>query len=123
MGYRALSVPPGATGAEAEALLLPAVNHAVRLLARMPGARESDVDVAFVYGTGFPRYLGGPLWWAARLGLERVRVGLRGLGVPLAAALVEGAPATVAEVRTTKYVQWLQRQQQPGGATRQGAKL
>jgi 3-hydroxyacyl-CoA dehydrogenase len=31
--------------------------------ARRPG----DIDVAMTHGFGFPRHLGGPLWWAARL--------------------------------------------------------
>ncbi|WP_338515703.1 3-hydroxyacyl-CoA dehydrogenase family protein [Erwinia aphidicola] len=37
-------------------------------IARCPG----DVDVVMVAGFGFPRYRGGPLFYADTLGLDRV---------------------------------------------------
>ena len=34
--------------------------------------RPSDIDVVWIYGYGFPAYLGGPMFWADRLGLATV---------------------------------------------------
>jgi len=35
-------------------------------------ARASDVDVVYTSGYGFPRYLGGPMFYADTLGLKHV---------------------------------------------------
>lgn len=40
------------------------VNEALRLLEEGTTARPGDIDVALVHGYGFPRWRGGPLWWA-----------------------------------------------------------
>ena len=80
------AVPVGATAGEIERLLFPVVNDAVQLLAESD-ASPDDIDVAFTQGHGFPRYLGGPLWWAAALGLERLRAGLQAAGHAVAPAL------------------------------------
>lgn len=42
------------------------VNEAALLLAEGVAQRPSDVDLVFVYGYGFPRHEGGPLFWASR---------------------------------------------------------
>ncbi|MFO1466054.1 MAG: 3-hydroxyacyl-CoA dehydrogenase NAD-binding domain-containing protein, partial [Steroidobacteraceae bacterium] len=36
-------------------------------------SRASDIDVTYVYGYGFPRYRGGPMFWAEQQGLAQVR--------------------------------------------------
>ena len=45
--------------------LITMVNEAALLLAEGVAQRPSDIDLALVYGYGFPNYQGGPLFWAA----------------------------------------------------------
>ena len=50
--------------------------RAVRLVAEGVAARASDVDVVMVQGYGFPRWEGGPVFWARqqdRAALEQER--------------------------------------------------
>jgi 3-hydroxyacyl-CoA dehydrogenase len=44
--------------------LLAMLNEAALLLAEGVAARPSDIDVVLVQGYGFPRWLGGPVFWA-----------------------------------------------------------
>lgn len=44
------------------------VNEALRVLQDGTAARAGDIDVALVHGYGFPRWRGGPLWWAKQQG-------------------------------------------------------
>jgi 3-hydroxyacyl-CoA dehydrogenase len=44
--------------------LLAMVNEAALLLAEGVASRPSDVDVVLVQGYGFPRWEGGPVFWA-----------------------------------------------------------
>ena len=44
--------------------LLAMVNEAALLVAEGVAARASDVDVVLVQGYGFPRWEGGPVFWA-----------------------------------------------------------
>ncbi|MDZ5456743.1 3-hydroxyacyl-CoA dehydrogenase NAD-binding domain-containing protein [Azohydromonas lata] len=50
--------------------LLAMVNEAARLLAEGVARRASDVDVVLVNGFGFPRWEGGPVFWARERGAE-----------------------------------------------------
>jgi len=58
-------------------LLFAAVNEAARILDEGHACRPGDVDVMWVAGFGFPRYRGGLLYWADRVGVgtihERIR--------------------------------------------------
>ncbi|MGO4852224.1 3-hydroxyacyl-CoA dehydrogenase NAD-binding domain-containing protein [Phaeovulum sp. W22_SRMD_FR3] len=47
-------------------LMAAIVNEAALLLAEGVAQRPSDVDVVLTNGYGFPRWRGGPLYWAAR---------------------------------------------------------
>ncbi len=47
-------------------VLLAMANEAALLLAEGVAARPSDIDVALVQGYGFPRWEGGPVFWATR---------------------------------------------------------
>ena len=38
--------------------------------------RASDIDVVWVYGYGWPRYRGGPMFWADLKGLNTIVAGL-----------------------------------------------
>jgi 3-hydroxyacyl-CoA dehydrogenase len=44
--------------------LLAMVNEAALLLAQGVASRASDIDVVLVQGYGFPRWEGGPVFWA-----------------------------------------------------------
>ncbi len=55
-----------------ERLLAAMVNEGARLLGEGIAARASDIDVVYVYGYGFPRHEGGPMFWAEQRGLDRV---------------------------------------------------
>ena len=48
------------------------VNEAYRILDEGIAARESDIDLVWVNGYGFPREKGGPMHWARRIGLSEV---------------------------------------------------
>jgi 3-hydroxyacyl-CoA dehydrogenase len=47
-------------------------NEGARVLAEGHAIRASDIDVIYVYGFGFPRYRGGPLFYADTIGLPTV---------------------------------------------------
>eukprot|EP00966_Prymnesium_polylepis_P048262 1117938-Prymnesium_polylepis.1 len=44
--------------------LLPLVNEGFKVLSEGIAQRESDLDMVYLYGYGFPRYKGGPMYWA-----------------------------------------------------------
>ncbi|MFD1216169.1 3-hydroxyacyl-CoA dehydrogenase NAD-binding domain-containing protein [Microbulbifer celer] len=81
-------------------LLLALVNEGARILEEGVAQRASDIDVVYANGYGFPRYRGGPMYFADQLGGEAVLVRLRGLyaetGDPCwkPAALIESLAAT-----------------------------
>ena len=50
----------------------PLINEGAKILAEGVALRPSDIDVVWIYGYGFPAYLGGPMFWADRLGLATV---------------------------------------------------
>ncbi len=53
-------------------LLFAGINEICRIVAEGLVYRASDVDVAWVHGFGFPRYRGGPLFWADGIGAREV---------------------------------------------------
>jgi 3-hydroxyacyl-CoA dehydrogenase len=55
-----------------ERLLHPLVNEGARIVEEGIALRAGDVDVVYVNGYGFPAWRGGPMYWAAQTGLERV---------------------------------------------------
>ncbi len=59
-----------------ERCLYPLLNEGVRILEEGVALRASDVDVVWIAGYGFPRYRGGPLFYADTIGLERLRDGM-----------------------------------------------
>ncbi len=61
--------PPHVLG---QRLLLPVVLEATRLLSELPGYDVRDVDLAMLYGLGFPEQRGGLLFWADRLGAGQI---------------------------------------------------
>jgi 3-hydroxyacyl-CoA dehydrogenase len=52
--------------------LYPLVNEGARILEEGIAQRSSDLDVIWLHGYGFPRYRGGPMFWADSLGVGHV---------------------------------------------------
>ncbi|MDE2370887.1 MAG: enoyl-CoA hydratase/isomerase family protein [Burkholderiales bacterium] len=57
-------------------VMLTLVNEAALLLAEGVAERATDVDVVLVNGYGFPRWEGGPVFWARERGAEALRADL-----------------------------------------------
>ena len=47
--------------------MYPLVNEGFKILEEGIALRSSDIDVVYVYGYGFPRYRGGPMYVASYL--------------------------------------------------------
>jgi 3-hydroxyacyl-CoA dehydrogenase len=48
------------------------VNEGARILEQGYALRATDIDIIYLYGYGFPSYRGGPMWYADRVGLQKV---------------------------------------------------
>ena len=48
------------------------INEGARILEEGIALRASDVDLVWIYGYGFPRYRGGPMFYADTVGVKRV---------------------------------------------------
>jgi 3-hydroxyacyl-CoA dehydrogenase len=48
------------------------VNEGAKILEEGIAQRASDIDVTYVFGYGFPKYRGGPMFWAQQRGLREV---------------------------------------------------
>jgi 3-hydroxyacyl-CoA dehydrogenase len=59
--------------------LLALVNEGARVLEEGVALRGSDIDVVYTSGYGFPRELGGPMFWADTEGLPKIADGLKRL--------------------------------------------
>jgi 3-hydroxyacyl-CoA dehydrogenase len=55
-----------------ERCVYPLINEGIRILEEGIAARASDIDVVWCAGYGFPRYRGGPLFFADTIGLKTV---------------------------------------------------
>jgi 3-hydroxyacyl-CoA dehydrogenase len=60
-----------------ERLLYALVNEGARLLEEGIAARPGDIDVVYLTGYGFPRWRGGPMYYAEQVGLDRVAARMR----------------------------------------------
>lgn len=59
-----------------ERCLYPLINEGLRILEEGVAIRASDVDVVWTAGYGFPRYRGGPMFYADTIGLKTVYEGM-----------------------------------------------
>ena len=55
-----------------ERLLYPLVNEGARILDEGIALRASDIDIVWINGYGFPRWRGGIMHWADRVGLDAI---------------------------------------------------
>lgn len=53
-------------------MLAPLVNEGAKILQEGIALRASDIDVTYCHGYGFPKALGGPMFWAEQYGLDRI---------------------------------------------------
>ncbi|WP_353476136.1 3-hydroxyacyl-CoA dehydrogenase NAD-binding domain-containing protein (plasmid) [Salipiger sp. H15] len=92
-------ITPGAFGAETiqRQLLIAMVNEAALLLAEGVAQRASDIDVTLVNGYGFPRWKGGPLWWAAQQPADRIEADLDALETAIGHGFARGAVSDTLE--------------------------
>ena len=69
-----IGVAPRAITAEEiiERTLYPLINEGMRILEEGIAARESDIDLVWVNGYGFPLGKGGPMFWARQKGLATI---------------------------------------------------
>jgi 3-hydroxyacyl-CoA dehydrogenase len=58
-------------------LLFPLINEGARILEEGIALRASDVDLVWINGYGWPRYLGGPMFYADEVGLPAIVAKLR----------------------------------------------
>ena len=75
-----------------ERCVLPLVNEGARILEEGIALRASDIDFVYLYGYGFPRWRGGPMYHADSLGLAHVRDRIRHYGAVLGAQRWTPAP-------------------------------
>jgi 3-hydroxyacyl-CoA dehydrogenase len=75
---RRLDIPQRTHSADeiVERCLYPLINEGIRILEEGVALRASDVDVVWCAGYGFPRYRGGPLFYADSIGLKAVLDGM-----------------------------------------------
>jgi len=71
----------------ADAIILPMVNEATRILEEGVAVRAADIDLVKIHGYGFPRWRGGPMHYAQTRGLAEVvavldRLSAEGLAEP-----------------------------------------
>ena len=52
--------------------LYPLINIGAQLLDDGIALRASDIDVVYIYGYGFPKYRGGPMYYADQLGIQNI---------------------------------------------------
>ena len=55
-----------------ERCLYPLINEGAKILEEGLAQRASDIDIVWMYGYGFPRYRGGPMFWANLVGVKTV---------------------------------------------------
>ncbi len=55
-----------------ERCLYPLINEGAKILDEGLAQRALDIDVIWIYGYGFPRYRGGPMFHADAVGLDKV---------------------------------------------------
>jgi 3-hydroxyacyl-CoA dehydrogenase len=60
-----------------ERCLYALVNEGAKILEEGIALRASDIDIVYIYGYGFPRYRGGPMFYADTVGLDKVLASVR----------------------------------------------
>lgn len=89
-----LGIAPEPLGSEVilERLFYPMVNEGVRILEEGIAYRASDIDLVWINGYGWPKWTGGPMFWAERIGLPKIVASLKDQARRLNAPELEPAP-------------------------------
>jgi 3-hydroxyacyl-CoA dehydrogenase len=74
-----------------ERTLYPIINEGAKILEEGKAIRASDIDVVWVNGYGWPVYRGGPMYYADRIGLDKVLAKLKALQAELGDAFKPAA--------------------------------
>jgi 3-hydroxyacyl-CoA dehydrogenase len=90
-----------------ERCLYPLMNEGIRILEEGIAVRASDIDVVWAAGYGFPRYRGGPLFYADTIGLKTLLDGMLKYKAIFGPMHWEPAPLLVKLVKEGKTLaQW-----------------
>ena len=87
-----------------ERCLYPLINEGFRILEEGVAQRASDIDVVWCAGYGFPRYRGGPLFYAEEIGLATVLKGIESYRARFGPMHWEPAALLVDLVRQNKTI-------------------
>ena len=82
------------------------VNEGARILADGIAQRSGDIDVVYLNGYGFPRFRGGPMHYAAEVGLPRVVATLRRIASESPADAAFWTPAPLLEDLAARGAGW-----------------
>ena len=84
--------------------LYPLLNEGFRILEEGVVQRAADIDVVWTSGYGFPRYRGGPMFYAELIGLGALLEGIEGFRKEFGPMHWEPAPLLVDLVKTRKTI-------------------
>ncbi len=70
-------------------MLLPMIDEGALLLAEGIAQRPSDIDVVWLYGYGWPRRTGGPMFYAQQIGKEALKARFAAIGRDPSDALLQ----------------------------------
>ncbi len=62
-----------------ERLIYPMINEGAKILEEGKAIRPSDIDIIWINGYNWPAYRGGPMYYADRIGLDKVLARLKEL--------------------------------------------
>ena len=102
-----------------ERCLYPLLNEGFRILGEGVALRASDIDVVWTAGYGFPRYRGGPMFYAETIGLDTLLAGMHKYQARFGPMHWEPAPLLVELVqRGLGVAQWEAQKESQRGAAR-----
>lgn len=55
-----------------ERLVYSCINEGFKILEEGVAATPEDIDISWIYGFSWPKYLGGPMYYANRIGLDKI---------------------------------------------------
>ena len=87
-----------------ERCLYPLLNEGLRILEEGIAVRSGDIDVVWAAGYGFPRYRGGPLFYADTIGLGTLLEGMRKYAALFGPMHWQPAPLLEELVRTNRSI-------------------
>jgi 3-hydroxyacyl-CoA dehydrogenase len=84
--------------------LYPLINEGFRILEEGVALRAADIDVVWASGYGFPRYRGGPMFYAETIGLKNVLAGMEKYRMMFGPMHWEPAPLLAELVRSGQSI-------------------